>query len=387
MSFTNLGLNIKRLVESTGSPQGAAEKIRDIIYSEDKNAARRVMQEFSLRECAEQLRREGMENVPLRHGHLAEAVNTTGFSVITSELISKKVMDAYQDQPKVLDELTTPFDSKVLVDRVPGTYLAGSLDDVAEGMGYSQDLDVKDKYVQIEGAKRGKIINVTEEAILFDQTGTVMMRAANLGKLGAIDRDRRGIYTIMDIVVNGVNYYAWYPAGTRTAIWANAGGAGTQHVYDNLIVDVLADFTDLDAANVLLGTIKDDNGDNIAVIANVLLVPRALETTAKRLILNSSMPGGANSNEINPFYNSVKVIPTPIIDGSGDTVATTNWWWGDFKSQFVEKRVYPMQVLRQAENSDAMFEKDIIARYKVREYSQVGAVDYRFVVKSTGAGA
>ena len=46
-------------------------------------------------------------------------------------------------------------------------------------------------------------------------------------------------------------------------------------------------------------------------------------------------------------------------------------------------RVYPMQVLR---DTSQMFDKDIITRFKVREYSQVGAVDYRFVVKSTGAG-
>jgi len=384
MSFQNMGLNVRRLIEHTGSAEGAGEAIRDILYEDKSPEAKRVMTEFSLRECAEQLRNEGFENIPLRAGHLAEAVDTTAFSVITSELISKKVMDTYNDTPKILDLLTTPFDSNLLVDRIPGTYLTGSLDEVAEGMPYNQDADIKDKYVQIDGAKRGKILNITEEAVLFDQTGTIMLRAGGLGRLGAIDRDRRGLYTIMDISVGGTNYYCWYPANSRTAIWANAGGAGHAHEYDNLIVDVLADYTDIDAANLILGTMKDDNGDNISVPATILLVPRALEVTAKRLILNSSMPGGANSNEINPFYNSVQVVPSPIIDGCGDANATTNWWWGDFKSQFVEKRVYPMQVLR---DSSLMFDQDIVARFKVREYSQVGAVDYRYVVKSTGAGA
>ena len=385
MSLQNKGINFKRLIEDAGSLQGAATELRENVLNNPKEKARAedYMGEFSFRECAEQLRNEGYEDTPLRLGYIAEAVNTTAFSVITSELLSKKVMDAYTDEPKILDQLVTPFDSNQLIDRIPGTYLTGSLDEVAEGMPYNQDADIKDKYVQVTGVKRGKILNVTEEAIMFDQTGTVMMRAASLGRLGAIDRDRRGLYTIMDIAVGGNNYYCWRPANTRTAIWANAGGAGHAHVYDNLIVDVLADYTDIDAANLVLGTMKDDNGDNISIAANIMLVPRALETTAKRLILNSTMPGGANSAEVNPFFNSVQVIPSPIIDGSGDANAATNWWWGNFKAQFVEKRVYPMQVLR---DSSLMFDQDIIARFKVREYSEVAAVDYRFVVKSTGGG-
>jgi hypothetical protein len=297
-------------------------------------------------------------------------------------------MDSYEAYPKVLDKLVTQFDSKLQTDKIPGTYVEGTMEDVEAGAPYNHTGDIKDKYVQITGKKRGMILDVTEEAVMFDQTGMVMLQAERFGELAAIDRETRGIYTIMDISVGGKNYYAWYPSGTRTAIWANAGGKGSAHEYDNLIVDVLTDYTDLNSANTLLGLMKDDNGHNITLPATTLLVPRTLQMTATRLIKNTVMPGGANE-ERNPFADAVEVVHSPIIDGSGDGNATTMWFWGNFKRQFLNKVIYPMQVLRRkfSDNHDPAFERDILAQYKVREYSQVGAQDYRYVIKSTGAGS
>lgn len=383
MSWQNKGLNIKRFIETCGSAEGAATELRTIL--EDEKDGPIIMNEFSLRECAEQLKRPGFETATLRHGHVSEAVQVSQFSIIVGELISKKVMDSYEAYPKILDKLVAPFPSKLQTDKIPGTYVSGTMEDILPGQNYPHSGDIKDKYVQIDGKKRGMILDISEEAVMFDQTGTILYQAGKFGELAAIDREKRGLYTIMDISVGGVNFYCWYPSGTRTAIWANAGGAGDAHEYDNLVVDVLADYTDLDAANLLLGTMRDENGNNILVPATQLLVPRTLQTTATRLIKNSFLPGAYN-NERNPYADAVEVLHSPIIDGCGDTYAATNWWWGDFKRQFVNKVVYPLQTLRRrmSDNHDPAFEQDILAQYKVREYSQVGAVDYRYVVKSIG---
>ena len=386
MSWQNKGLNIRKFIETCGSAEGAAMELRTIL--EDEKDGPVIMNEFSLRECAEQLKRPGFENATLRHGHLSEAVQVSQFSIIVGELISNKVMDSYNAYPKILDRLVAPFPSKLQIDKIPGTYVAGVMEDVLPGEPYKHTGDIKDKYVQIEGKKRGMILDITEEAVMFDQTGTILYQAGKFGELAAIDREKRGLYTIMDLTVAGKTYYCWYPAGTRTAVWANAGGAGHAHEYDNMIVDVLADYTDIDVANLLLGTMRDENGNNILVPATQILVPRALLTTATRLIKNSVLPGGTNE-ERNPYADAVEVLHSPIIDGCGDTDAIVNWWWGDFKRQFINKVVYPLQTLRRrmSDNHDPAFEQDMIAQYKVREYSQVGAVDYRYVVKSTGHGS
>jgi hypothetical protein len=317
---------------------------------------------------------------------LHEAVDPTQFATLVGVLLSKKIMDAYEAAPKILDQLVTPFTSTLETDRIPGAYVKGTLDTLRPGEPYPHTGDIGEKYVTVTGEKRGEILDITEEAVTFDQTGLVMLRAAQFGERAAMDREQRGLYTILDLTVSGTNYYAWYPSGTRSALWANAGGAGHAHEYDNLVVDTLEDWTDINAADNLLGLMKDDNGDAINVVPKILLVPRALQTTGRRIINNTVLPGAANVEQ-NPWANAVTVLSTSLIDGCGDGNAATMWYWGDFKKQFVEKVVYALQVLsRTDKNNEDSWGRDIVASYKVRHFTQVGAVDYRYVVKSTGAG-
>ena len=159
MSFKNLGLNVKRLIENTGSAEGAAEKLNELINKNvngvPTSEAQRIMSEFSLRETAEQLRiDETGSYVPLRPGYLSEAVSTTQFSIIIDTLLSKKILDSYNAFPGVLSQLVTPFDSRLQIDKIPGLFLTGDLKAVAEGMPYPQNADIKDKYVQVEGEKK-----------------------------------------------------------------------------------------------------------------------------------------------------------------------------------------------------------------------------------------
>jgi hypothetical protein len=97
--------------------------------------------------------------------------------------------------------------------------------------------------------------------------------------------------------------------------------------------------------------------------------------------MNEVLVGGTN-NEKNPFANAVEVIASPWLDVN----SSITWYWGDFKKQFVKKIVFPLQVMvKDMSNNQDGFERDIIASYKVRHYTQVAATDFRFVVKSTGA--
>jgi len=118
-------------------------------------------------------------------------------------------------------------------------------------------------------------------------------------------------------------------------------------------------------------------------------VPKALETVAKRLINNSLLPASRlgltgvvdSQNEANPFAGAYTVLSSPYLD----MVSTSHWYLGDFKAQFLEKVVYPLQVLtRMDAKNDPAWERDIKAQYKVRYWEQPGAVDYKYVVKSRG---
>lgn len=331
---------------------------------------------FSFRELAEGL---GGDTVPYSDEPIfSEAVTASQFATIVGTLLSKIVMDAYQEQSKIGDQLVTKFMSTQETDKVPGGYLEGTLADVDEHGEYPHVADVKEKYVEISHQKRGLILDVTDEAVRFDRTGIVMDRAAQLGRRMARDRELRIVNTIQDLA----GYLAWYPSGSNEGLYANAA-ATASHTYDNLVTDVLADYTDITTLYNLLRLMKDENADPIVIDPKILLVPVALEITANRIIVNDVLPGGTN-NERNPFANRFKVLSTPDLD----TQSSTAWYLGDFKKQFKEKVVIPPQVAqrRYGDNNEDAWRRDIVASYKVRYDSMIGAVDYCYVGKSTGAG-
>ncbi len=316
-----------------------------------------------------------------------EAVDVTQFTIITATLIEKRVMDAFNAFPKIGDQLVTPFNSKLELSRIPGADLKSNMRDVEPGMPYHHDADIEEKYVTIEGKKRGDILDITEEAIMFDQTGLVMREASMFGERAAIDREKKIMYNVQDVTVNNVNYFSYRPSGTRVALYQ--GTVLVTHPYSNLIDHRLQHWTDLDHAKTQFTTMRDAQGEPIFVQPKILLVPLALETVAERLIRNALLPAarigtavpGDSPMEANPFADKYTVLASPYVD----IVSTSAWYLGDFKKQFLEKVVYPIQVLtRRDTKNDYAWERDIVAQYKIRYYTEPGAVDYKYVVKSRG---
>jgi len=366
---------IKKHIENSGGfKKFMAGKFRELTEAKKDEKPLMKPEDFSIKE-------------------IHEAVNTSQFPIITGSLISKKVIQGFDEYPGIADQLVTKFTSKLKTDTIPGAFLSGDLEDIPEGGGYPHSGDVEEFYVTIGGSKRGEILDITDEAIRFDQTGLIMLKAAKFGERAAKDREKGVIYTIMDATVGGKNYYAYYPAGTRTALYrtsdGTSSGVGGGVLYTNAITDTLADFTDIDAAEAEFDDIMDENGDPIDVMSSnmILLTARALKGTASRLTRNQIMPANSGSSvgqhENNPYYN-LKTLFSPWIDkGNGSAY----WYYGDFKRQFLEKVVIPLQVLtRKDDKNDAAWERDVIAQYKVRRFSKVGAIDHRYVVESTGVG-
>jgi len=371
---------IRAFSKKCGNNFGLMESIiTQRLESKPEDPEHLTPENFSFREMAEGLGGD------LRHHSgqpvFQEAVSASQFSTIVGVLVSTKVMTAYQRYTEIVDQLVTKFTSTMETDKVPGAYLSGSLEDVGEGAPYPHTADIKEKYVEIGHQKRGLILDVTDEAIRFDRTGLVLREAGKLGEKMGRDRESR----IMKIIQDATGYKAWYPSGTQEGLYQNAAGSDS-HTYDNLVADVLADYTDVNTLWTLLRLMKDDSGDPIDVMPNVLLVPVALQIVASRIIMNDVLAGGTN-NERNVLKvvlpANFKILAHPDLD----TQSSTAWYLGDFQRQFVEKVVIPPQVVtrRYGDNNEDAWRKDIVASYKVRYDSKVGATDYVYVGKSTGA--
>ena len=380
-------MKIKKLIEACGGGMDGTMKakafIEEALNAPVEDSKHREPDQFSLAELWEAVVGPRITTLTIEGPtSLVEDVNVHQFTILAKTLISKQVMKAFDDIALVGDKLVDPFTSRLLSDKVPGGYVSGFLEDIEPGMPYPHPGDIHEKYVQIDGKKRGAILDVTWEAILFDQTGIVMREANRFGRQAAIDREKQIIQRIQDLA----NFRSYYPTNTQTNLYQAAGAA--RHTYGNLINNALQNWTDIDTAFQALGAMRDDNGDPILITPTILLVPRAKVTIANRLIKNVLMPairtgtGVADSpNEANPFANMFEVVSSAYLD----LQSSVEWYLGNFKAQFLNKVVMPLQVLsRFDEKNDAMWERDIKVQFKVRYYERVGAVDYRFVVKSAG---
>ena len=341
------GVSIKDLFESLGA-EGLAMKIAELMEAKEGAKPELRPDDFSIRE-------------------IYEAVDQTAFPTLTGLLISKKIMDSYLAAPTVGDKLVTSFPSSLETDRVGGFGLKATMRKVKAGMPYTKDADIEENWVTIAGDKYGTILDITEEAIRYDQTGSILVEAGKIGLAAAAFKEKHILYTIQD----QTGYKAYYPKGVQTALYS--GG------HANTLADVLVDHTDVNAARLLLAAMTDVNGDPIISEAKNILVPIALEMTGASIYKSAVLIGGANQQP-NPYVGMFAPISSPYLDA----VSASHWYFGDFKRQFLWKEIIPLQVLtRKSNDNEDSWNRDITASYKVRYAGECGAQDYRYVIYSS----
>jgi len=324
---------------------------------------------------------EGIKNKKIREADISirmlhEEVTTSAFPIILGQVLFYMFLKAYQEAPGIGDKLTTLYTSKVTDEKMPIAEGKSTIREVKESEPYPHTGMITERYVELSSAKRGEILDITEETIMEDRTGLIMRAAQQYGKWLKADKEVNILSTIQDLT----GYKAWYPAGSQAALYST--GTTAPHFCSNQITNALANYTDLDAAYKLMGNMFHTSDKKVPIIVRpkYLLVPVALETTAKRLIKNSVNPGFAN-NEVNPFANMSEVLSSPHLDVN----STINWFWGDFQEQFLWKEVIPLQIIQRPPNTGDDYERDVKYSYKFRYKGGCGAIDHRQVIKSTGA--
>lgn len=306
------------------------------------------------------------------------AVKQSAFSNITGVLISKKVIEGYDLVDGIGDMLTTRYPSNLKDERFPGFIGLEDVETVDEGDQY-QESGIGDKYAGTgTPLKKGRILSLTEEAIFFDQTGQLMIRAQKLGEKAALRKEK----TILDSVVGAVACY--WPGGVETALY----GAAPYLVASNALVD----WTDIENCELTgFAAMTDDSpeSDLIVVVPKILLVPRALFRTAIRIMSATQVIHGdfddatsIKTHSKSPYRpNEYRVVTSSLIHGIQGN--STSWYMGDPQQQFFWKEIFPLQTFRAAPNSTQEFERDVKARFKVRYYGGVFVADRRYFVRNT----
>jgi hypothetical protein len=314
-----------------------------------------------------------------------DGVDVTAFLNVTGQVIYSKIMEAYEQEAFILSKRVSTIPTRLDGEKLPGAArVQDQVDEVNPGMPYPS-LGFGEDYIETPSTtKRGFIVPVTKEAIFFDRTHVILSRAAEVGEVLGLNREKRIIDTVIGVTnnykANGTSYNTYQ---TSTP-WGN-----------EISSNELIDWTDVDAAEQLFANILDPHtGEPVLVNPNTILVTPAYRHAAHRVFFApqiSYQPASADTSTLapNPLsgyqVDHSRLMYRRIIE-SGEAEADAKKWWfiGDFSKAFAYMENWPITVTQAPQNSDAEFERDIVVRFKASERGAAAVLNPRYVVKCTG---
>jgi hypothetical protein len=351
-------------------------------------------EDFSIRDLAETLVPDGHHWVRALDPRSSAGVNVmesgdgvdvTAFLNITGQVIYSKIMDAYTQDAFVMSKLVDSVPTKFDGEKIPGVArIADQIDEVSPGMPYPH-LGFGEDYIETPSTtKRGFIVPVTKEAIFFDRTHLVLSRAAEVGEILGLNKEKR----LLDLLVGVTNNYKWrgtnYNTYQAATPWVNV-----------LSSNALIDWTNVDAAEQLFADILDPNtGEPVLISSNTVLVMPAYRHAAHRVFnaaeIHYAASGSAtNTVAANPLGNyrvvESRLAYRRVLSSGVATVDAKKWWFiGDFSKAFAYMENWPITVTQSPPGSDADFSSDIVVRFKASERGAAAVINPRYMVKNTG---
>ncbi len=349
-------------------------------------------EEFSLRDLAEALVPEGREWVrgldPRSSGSVSlmeagDGVDVTAFLNVAGQVVYTKLMEAYTQEAFVVSKLVATIPTRLDGEKIPGvTRVEDQAEGIAPGMPYPH-LGFGEDYIETPSTtKRGFIVPVTKEAIFFDRTHLVLSRAAEVGEVLGLNKEKR----LVDLAIGASNTYKWrgtsYDTYQASSPWVNV-----------LPSNELVDWTDVDAAEQLLAEMIDPNtGEPVLVQPNTVLVTPAYRHAAQRIFNALEIrltSGGTQTLAANPLAR-YQVAESRLmyrrIVATGESASDAKKWWllGDFQRAFAYMENWPITVSQSPLNSEAEFNNDVVVRFKASERGAAAVLNPRYVVKCTG---
>ena len=240
-------------------------------------------EDFSLRDLAEGLVPDGHAWVRsmdprtsdgVRVLEASDGVDVTAFLNVAGQVIYSKILAGYTQEAFVISRLVDTIPTRLDGEKIPGIgRLRDEVEEVHPGMPYP-NVGFGEDYIETPStAKRGLIVPVTREAIFFDRTNLVLSRAAEVGELLGLNKEKR----LVDLVIGATNNYKWKGTAYDTYYADADGGPWVNALADNELVD----WTDVDNAEQLFAEIVDPNtGEPVLVKATTVLVMPAYRCAA-----------------------------------------------------------------------------------------------------------
>jgi len=249
----------------------------------------------------------------------------------------------------------------------------GKLPIVPEGGDYPRaELDL-DRSVQITNQKRGAILSISREAILFDRTNIIMQQIRDLaGAMAYTEED--DAYTVITTAGNF----------TRTST------GGDNDIGNNTAATTFS-ATGLMTALKTLRTMKDrKSGRYYGVNPTMLICGVNVEWAAKQLLLSDTLmrTHGNTSAEVygtgvsNPLRGQItQIVVSPF------QLDEDSWVLMEPRKAVVKQVVWDLELVQKTSNDDwAYFNADVL-EYKVSKMYGFGMLNDRFAYYSSSTTA
>jgi len=339
--------------------------------------------DFSIRDLAESFLPGGLSQIEQMEVLTEEAaiplVNTIG------TVIDTKIKESYNQgvfaASKLVQTIPTRLDGEKIhtFSSVPDSTLA-----VDPGEPYSSASLGADYIETPNTAKHGLIIPITKEAVFFDQTHHLLERAAEVGEILALNKEKR----ILDMILGLTNTYK------QNGVARNTYYTGTAlHPWKNqLSSNELLNWESIEAAEDVFGEMLDPiSGNPILIEPNAVLVMPPKRHLAHRLFCASSISyeeGSTSSAIRNPFAKyrlvSSRLAYQQLKSQSSITDPEKIWFIGNFRKAFAYMENWGITVTKSMPGSELDFTQDVVVRFKASERGTPAVLDPRYVVKCTG---
>lgn len=319
------------------------------------------------------------------------AVSTAAFLNIQGQIVYSMIMEPYNEVAAVF----TPRIPEVPTSFLDGEKIAGITeigDEVQirpEAQPYALAGVGEDWIFTPPTFDRGLIVPVTWEAIFADRTGVLDQRCKDVGKWGGINREKRAIDVTIDENVTA-HRYNW--RGTVIATYGDNSGT---HTWDNLnATNGLVDWNQLNTVEQNDNAITDPyTGEVVDVELTELIVPKALEETARRIVRQGSIrftsPGYATSGNVtqhegdNPYGNKYEIVTSKRL--APRMAVKTSWYLANMGAAFRYMQVEKPAVMMAPANNLDEFHRRVVNQYRWNERGAYTTIQPRASQKSTVA--
>lgn len=379
------------------------------------------LSQVSLRECAQRFMGDDWQNklnewTARNNGpadsafHLREAVegvDASAFAAITGQLLVDMTGDGYKQAASITDEL---FTTAPITNGNFGEQLVPYLSDieqppsnVQQAMPYPH-VTFKGQYYALPGpTKYGAILNVTMEMIATDLTGQVGDVANKHGRRAKLDEEYRKLYVLLGLTnnykFNGTTYNTYLTSGLYTNSLTNFSLADYNSV--NTLDQLFAGM--VDPVTGIPIDIEPSRLQMIVMPAAVMNARRIINATTVR-VGNTAVTAGIQTEGTNPITSAfdintskhLRAIARSAVPFAGLKFSTaagldvfTNAaraeslvMYGDFKSTFLWREVYPLKITQAPPQHYADFEQDIPLRVKTSGFGVACVKDPRYVIRA-----